>query len=403
MRIALITILAASCASAFAVDAGPEWPRFRGPTGDGFAGQMTINKDWQAKKPKELWRVPMNDKGSAGPSVAGGMVYIVDHAGRQDIVRALKMADGSEVWKYAYDDAEKTNFGFHRATPTVDDGRVYTFSRLGRIVCLDAASGKRLWDLNAMGQFGGSKPQWDYAGSVLVDGDQAVICPGGSNAAVVALDKKTGKVIWQGGGSEGAAYTTPVPLVLNGKRMYVTGTAKGFIGVDAKTGKLGWSFPWETKYNVNAASSLLTEAGIFVTSGYGRGCAMIAVTETSAKQVWTNKIMQSHMTTPVYKDGCIYGTTDPGSMVCLDAKTGNEQWRHKGWGKGGMISVDGCLIVQDDSSGEIGLVALNPSAYKELGRIKAFDRVKDCWTSPIVAEGRMLARNQDSLVCYDLR
>lgn len=404
MRVSLIVCLLAMSLSTFAaVDQAGDWPHFRGPTSDGFAAKTVINKDWNAKKPQELWRVSMGDKGSAGPAVAGGMVFIVDHADRQDIVRALKLADGTEVWRYAYDDAEKANFGFHRATPTVDEGRVYTFSRLGRIVCLDATSGKKIWDLDAMGQFKGKKPTWDYSSSVLVDGNKAVICPGGDNANMVALDKKTGKVLWQGGGSDGPTYATPVPMVLGGTRLYVAATAKGFTGVDANTGKLCWFFSWDTKHGINAASPLLTNAGIFITSGYGKGCAMIHATATSAKEAWINKVMQSHMTTPVYLDGCIYGTTDPDSTVCIEAKTGAEKWRQKGWSKGGLVAVDGCIIVQDDKSGEIGLIALSPNGYKEMGRIKPFDGMKDCWAAPIVAGGRLLARNQNELVCLDIR
>lgn len=404
MRLSTVLLLAATAMPLGAAETTADWPRFRGPNADGISPLTGINKDWKAKPPKELWRTPLSDKGSAGMSVSGGLVYIVDHQGGEDVVRALKLEDGKEAWRFAYPDEDGANFGFSRSTPTVHEGKVYTWSRKGLAHCLDARSGAKVWEFDAKAKLGARLPQWNFANSVLIDGQAAIICPGAEGAGIAALDRTTGALLWKGGGSEKTGYATPVIAGQGAAKQYLIATGKSAIGVDA-TGKQLWSYPWTTQYGVNAASPLLTDAGVLITSNYGWGCAMLQISASGVTKVWANKIITSHMTTPVFVAGSIYGTSDVdnGSMVCVDPRTGKERWKAKGWGKGGLVAVDGCIIVQDVTSGEIGLVAIDPAAYRELGRIRAFPTVKECWTSPVVAQGRFLARSHLELVCYDLK
>jgi outer membrane protein assembly factor BamB len=396
-------LFAATVAALTAAETTADWPRFRGPNGDGISPLTGINKDWKARPPKEQWRIPMGDSGSAGMSVADGLVYIVDHQGGEDVVRALKLADGTEAWRFAYADTEKANYGFSRSTPTVDGGRIFTWSRMGTAYCLDAKTGAKVWAFDAKAEIGARRPTWNFANSVLIDGGTAIICPGSEQGLIAALDKATGKLLWKGGGAAKAGYATPVPFGQGAAKQYLVAADESLVGIDATSGKQLWTFPWKTKYGVNAASPLPTDAGVLITSNYGWGCAMLQIGSGGAQQVWAGKIITSHMTTPVFIGGHLYGTSDPGVMVCVDPRTGKEVWKAKGWGKGGLVAVDGCIIVQDVNSGDIGLVAIDPSAYRELGRIKAFPKVDNCWTSPVVAQGRFLARSHSELVCYDLK
>jgi outer membrane protein assembly factor BamB len=395
MRLLLAVALAASVHAADPAD----WPRFGGPKGDGWSPATGLNKDWQAKAPKELWRATLGDRGYAGPAAAAGSVYIIDHEGTQDIVRALDLATGKERWRFAYPDADKDNYGFARATPAVDGGRVFTLSRLGKLHCLDAKTGGKAWAVDIQAEFKGQAPQWQYSASPIVVGNGVVVSPGGPDAAVVALDKATGKPLWRGGGSDKPGYDSPV---VQGDRLLLM-TGAHLAAIDLKSGKSPWSFPWKTSYDVNSAAPVVTDAGIFITSGYGSGCALIAIDGGKPKEVWRSKVVQSHMNTPIHHQGFIYATTDPGALVCIEAKSGAERWRTKGFGKAGLLAADGCLIVQDDKSGDLALVAIDPAAFKELGRVKPFQGGGDFWAPPILADRKLIARSKTELVCLDLR
>lgn len=403
LRLSALILGAASFLPLIAADANADWPRFRGPNADGIAPITGINKDWQARAPKELWRVPLGDNGSAGVSVAGGLLYIVDHQGGEDVIRALKIDDGKEAWRFAYADTSKATFGFSRSTPTVDGGQVFTWSRKGVAHCLNAQTGALVWAFDAVAKLGAEQPKWNFANSVLIDGEAAIICPGSKQAGVAALNRATGALLWKGGGKEKTGYATPVVFGQGAAKQYLIATGVSLIGVEAATGQQMWTHPWTTKHGVNAAAPLITEAGVFITSNYDWGCAMLQVDGASVRQLYANKVIMSHMTTPIFIDGRIYATSDKDSLVCMEAKSGKELWRTKGWGKGGLVAVDGCLIVQDEKSGKVGLVAVDATAYRELGRIQAFPNVKECWTSPVVAQGRLFVRNHAELACYDLK
>ncbi len=397
---ALVGVMALCVFSLSAVRS--DWPNFLGPNRDGISPETGINKNWKAKEPKILWKTPMGDNGYAGPSVAGGKVFIIDHKGSDDIVRAIDLQTGQDVWTFSYPDMSRHNYGFSHATPTVDGGHVYTMSGLGKLHCLTAADGKKVWVRDIVRELGGKVPEWQVAASPVIDGDRIIVLPGGHGACVAALDKKTGQTIWKGGGDDAASYATPVVATLGGRKQYIVFSAGGLLGVDPADGKLLWRFPWKTSYDVNAATPIVvSDDTIFVTSGYGRGCALVKVAGGRAEAVWENKAMQSHFSTPVLSAGHIYGTSDRNRTVCLEAATGKIKWEEPGGGKGGVIAVDGTLISVDGSRGVVTMMELSPNGFRPLGQITPLGG--QSWTAPIVADGRLLLRNKQALVCLDLR
>ncbi|MHB9132474.1 MAG: PQQ-binding-like beta-propeller repeat protein [Armatimonadota bacterium] len=401
MVVAAVCVIALSCAPKNVQAAGTDWPQFRGPNADGFSADKGINKSWKQTPPAELWRIPLTDKGYAGPSVADGKVFIIDHQGSQDIIRALNLTDGQEVWRFLYDDSASANYGFARSTPVFDNGKLYTMSRLGLLHCLEAKSGKKIWAKNILTEFGGKSPTWQLAFSPLIDGKKLIVCPGGSNANVVALDKETGNVFWKGGGSDAPGYATPVIATIEGKKQYVVSTATTITGVDANSGALLWSYPWKNACNVNAAAPIVIGDNVFITSGYGRGCALFKITGGAANQVWENKEMQAHFSSPIYFNGYIFGTGDPGIMMCLDPKTGKTLWKQAGFEKGGIVAVDGTIIALAGNTGDLVMMNLTTEGYQELGRIKPLGG--QSWTAPIAANGTLLVRNQNALLCLKLK
>jgi outer membrane protein assembly factor BamB len=379
--------------------AGPAWPRFRGVNNDGLSSQKGINKQWSVRPPALLWQQTLGDGGYSGFSVADGIVYIVDHSGFNDAIRAFDLRNGAEKWRYEYQDAVIPKFGFARSTPTVDEGRVYAYSRMGKLMCLDASTGRLIWQEDIVGQFNGVRPGWDMASSPLVDGDKVVVCAGGPNAAIVAINKMTGDTLWAGGGSDKPGYSSPEVATINGFRQYVCFLGTSLVGVDPASGRLIWSFPWKTGSDVNAAAPLVIGDSIFITTGYGHGCAMIDIQGGVPQLRWQNKEMQAHFASPIFAGGYIYGTGNPGLLVCLDPQTGNALWKQPGFEKGSIIGVDGTIIGFDGASGDLIMAAISPQSYQEMGRFTPIGG--QSWTSPVVAYGRIIVRNKSTLACFD--
>jgi len=398
LRVAKVMVVVACFCCTMAVAA--DWPGFFGPTRNGIAPDTGINKDWAAKPPRELWRVAMHDDGYSGPSVADGKVFIIDHEGAQDIVRAFGLGDGQQVWEFAYSDTDKPNYGFGRSTPVFSDGKLYVAGRLGQLLCLDATTGKPVWGKNLMRDFNGQKPQWDYSGSPLIDGDRLVICSGGP-ASVVCLDKNTGNTIWTGGNQDAAGYTSPMPATIMGQKQYVVTTGSFVIGVDAATGKLAWAAPWENKCKVNASQPVVEGDFVFITSGYGIGCALYQITANGPVERWRNRDISAHFSSPIYFGGYIYSDSDPGNLVCMSPATGQVAWKQSGFEKGGLVIVDGVIIALTGRDGDLVMAKAQATGYQELGRIKPLGG--QSWTAPIVADGKLLVRNKSALACLDLK
>ena len=386
---------------AFAAD----WPRWHGPDANNISPETGINKDWNSRPPQTLWQVQLHDNGYAGPSAADGKVFIIDHDGAEDVVRAISLADGSDVWQYRYQDLSKHNYGYSRSTPVYDSGRLYTISFLGKVHCLDAATGRKIWMRDMHSEFGGKIVSWGYSMSALVDGDRVIVCPGGSGAAVAALSTADGRTIWKGGGSDPPGYATPVKATILGIEQYVVFTGKSLIGVAADNGRLLWRFPWETSYDVNAATPIVSGDAIFITSGYNHGCGIIQIETDGPVGMWSNKEVVAHFSSPVYYNRYIFANSDPGNLVCLDPRTGQSAWKQGGFGKGGLVAVDGTIIAMNGRNGDVVMVEAIPDRYHELGRIKPFGNqiTNQNWTAPIIADGRLIVRNKKLMVCLDIR
>jgi len=398
MRITISLLIVAALLALSTVVYASDWPQFRGPHANGISGE-TINKDWQRQAPHKLWQVALTDRGYAGPSVALGKVFIIDHQGDKDIVRALDVNTGKDVWRYPYSDAASDNYGFARSTPTVDGNHVYTLSRQGQLLCLDAASGHKIWGRNIIADFHGKLPTWCLAGSPLIDENKVIVCPGGPDASVVALDKQNGHTLWKGGGSDAPGYATPLIATLNSTRQYVIFTAHSLLGLAPANGQTLWSFPWKTDQDVNAAAPVVNGNNIFISSGYSHGCALIAVNGHSAKQLWTNRNIQAHFSSPIMSGNYLYGDSDPGNLVCLDLRTGDVKWKQSGFEKGGLIGADGTILAFNGHDGKLVMVRMTPEHYQELGYFTPLGG-QQSWTAPVLANGRLIVRNKTAIACY---
>lgn len=396
--IALCSLVAvAMTVPVFAVD----WPQFRGPLADGISKEKLFNVNWQEKAPKQLWKVDMNDDSYSGPSVVGGKVFIVGHSGENDIVKCLDLKTGAPVWDFPYPDPGASNFGYTRATPSVSKGLLVTLSRHGVVYCLDIKTGKQVWTRDLIKDFGGSMPGWGHSASPLIDGIKVIVCPGGKDASVAALDLKTGATIWQGGGSDPASFSTPVKAQILGTQQYVILSANVVKGVDIRDGKLLWQSDFKTNGGINVPMPIVIGNSVFITASYNMGCSLIEIAlNFTAAVKWHNKNMLAHFSTPILMNGYIYGVGDPGKLMCIDPNDGTQKWAVDGFEKGPSIGIGEYLLTLVGNTGNLVLSKPSPEKYQEICRIPTLSG--QSWTAPVYSNGMLLIRNTKALACYDM-
>jgi outer membrane protein assembly factor BamB len=373
---------------------GADWPQFRGPNRDG----ISVEKGWfkTGTTARTVWEGQVG-AGYSAVAIRGDRLYTMGNREGQDVVSCLDAATGKGLWVYSYP-CQKGSYAGPRCTPTVEGGNVYTVSREGLILCLDAEKGSVRWQRAPADEPSLKLPQWGLAGSPLVAGDLLIVNEG---AHGLALDKTTGKTQWASGGA-GGGYASPVHLKLEGLDAVLVFAAKAVVAVELATGKELWSHTWNTSYDVNAADPLVMGDKVFISSGYGRGGALLQVTGAGCKVAWENKNLASQFSTPVWFGSAIYGingNTGRGEVCCIDPATGAVRWSRKESGFGSLMLADGKLIILNEK-GTLSVAEATPEGYRELWSQTVLDGV--CWTMPTLCNGLIYCRtDKGRLVCVD--
>lgn len=397
-----------------------DWPQYRGPNQDGCSTE-NVSLNWPAGGPKVVWKVP-TPNGFSSFAVAGGKAFIqVTRAiggAPREICLALDAATGKELWcadvaAGTYDGSgnagTKDNSGGDgpRSTPTVGDGMVYVFTPDLVVHCLNAETGKPVWTKNLMKEHAGRNIGWKSAASPVVDGELVFVGGGGPGQSLLALNKKTGEVVWKAH-NEMVTHATPVAATILGERQAVFFLQSGLLSVSVKDGKELWRFPY--RYNVSTAASPVVSGDIvYCSAGYGVGGGACKITKEgdgfkAATLYKDNKAAVNHWSTPVCKDGHLYGLFSfkqwaTGPMKCVELATGQVKWEKAGFGAGQAILVnDKVLALADD--GQVVVVEAKPDAYKEVARFKAVEG--KCWSTPAIADGRIYVRSTKEGACLDV-
>jgi len=408
-----LQLLSFACAlAAGTVDAAeenPAWPQFHGPNRDNVSPETGLLKQWPAGGPKLLWTAEGLGYGYSSVSVANGAVFTAGDLGDYTTVTAMDM-QGKILWQTQNGNAWKGSYPGSRGTPTIEGGRVYHESPHGDVTCLDAKTGGRIWTLNILEQFAAKNIRWALSESLLIDGDRVICCPGGPNASVVALSKKTGKIVWQCQSTgDLAGYASPILAECEGMRIIITLTSRAMIGVNADTGQLLWRVEHVSHADENVLVPIYRDGHVFISTlkaGSVKWQIAVQNAKASLKEVWRSKAMDNHHGGVVLIDGHLYGSScmyNKSQWVCMDWVTGDQRYAAKGVGKGSLTCAGGMLYTLSRAS-KMGLVRPTPAGHEVISSFKIPARGKGpSWAHPVVCGGRLYIRHAGFLYAYDVR
>lgn len=414
MSRALTAALLLSGSVAFAED----WPQLRGANRTGISQEKGLLAEWPKEGPKQLWHVTGIGDGYGAPAVARDRVYVIGNRGmEEEFAMALSAADGKPAWTTKLGAVGNPNqqppYPMARSTPTIDGEHLYAFSSDGDLVCLALATGKAVWQKNVRKEYGGTPGTWAYAESPLIDGDTIVVTPGGAEATLLALSKRTGNLIWKSAvpGGDKAAYSSVIAHESAGRKQYIQFLDKGVVGVDAKTGAFLWRYTQTSGGPANIAMPIARGNYIYSTNARRFGGGLVQLTAMNGavnlEQVYFERDLPNSLGGQVLLGDFLYGT-NPEGPVAAEFTTGKIRWMSDAGGPGAILYADGRLYWHLES-GEVLLAEATPEAFREKGRFtpadppKRRDSRERAWSHPVLANGRLYIRDLDHLWCYDVR
>jgi outer membrane protein assembly factor BamB len=396
-----------------AVGAPADWPQWHGPNRDAISTETGLLKDWPEGGPRLAWKVTGLGAGYSTVSLVGNRIYTTGDRANGSFVLALDRANGKQLWEAKIGEPGAPGWGGFagpRATPTVDGDRLYTVDQWGEMVCLEIAGGKEAWRKSFTKDLGAERPEWGFSESPLVDGDRVVVTPGGSQGAIVALDKKSGAVLWRTKDfTDPAHYSSLIIAEIGGGKQYVQLTALSVVGVAPADGKILWRAARKGATAV-IPDPVSFDGYVYVSSGYGVGCNLFKVSSDSGKfsaeQVYANKVLANHHGGVIRIGDYVYGYSDGKGWTCQNFKTGEAKWQEKEkLGKGSLVYADGHFYLrEEDKKGSVMLIEATPEGFRPHGKFDQPERTaKNSWSHPVVADGKLYLRDQDLLLCYDIK
>jgi outer membrane protein assembly factor BamB len=400
---------------------GSDWPQWRGPVRDGTSKETGLLKQWPAGGPKLLWQINDLGDGYSTPVVVGSRIYLMSNRGMDnEFVQALSSNDGKGIWTTRVGNVGLPNqeppYAKARSTPTVDGDFLYALGSDGDLACLETKTGKIRWTKNIRTEFAGQPGTWAYAESPLVDGDAVVVTPGGAQATMLALNKKTGTLIWKSAipGGDPAGYASAIVVQAAGRKQYVQLLEKGLVGVDAKTGQFLWRYAEAAKGPAQYFTPITR--GDFVYCGaLGVGGAMVRLkpdgSGVAAEQAYFTRGLPNGIGGAVVVGDHIYGTEVGQKLVAAEFATGKVAWQSETIGWASIAAVDGQLYLHG-MNGDLALVEATPEGYREKGRFtppnqpqkkKVGPYPEAAFGYPVIANGTLYIRDLGTLWAWDIK
>ncbi len=379
-----------------------EWPGFRGPNRDSIIRGVQIKTDWSASPPEQIWRRPIGP-GWSSFAVRGDILYTQEQRGEDEIVAAYKVSTGEPVWRHR-DPVRfyESNGGpGPRATPTLNNGRVYTFGATGILNALDAANGKVVWSRNVASDTKRTVPDWGFSSSPLVVGDIVVVAASGTLAA---YNVATGNPRWVGP-QHGGTYSSPQLLTIDGVPQIVLLSPPGAISVAPADGTLLWEHTWEGGAIVQPA--LTAEGDVLINAiamTGGMGTRRLSVKRGpggwTVEERWTTNGLKPYFNDFVVHKGHAFGF-DGSILACIDLADGKRKWKGGRFGNGQLVLLpDQDLLLVMSEEGELALVSATPDKFTELARFPVFDA--KTWNHPVLIGDVLLVRNGEEMAAFRL-
>lgn len=442
------------------------WTQWRGTFRDGVSSETGLLPAWPAAGPPLVWEVDHLGQGYSSLAVTDKQIFTLGNLDGVEHVICLNAADGSVAWAVqpgsarqrlesqvadalarldanqsgSLDEAEArpesalslfvtldvnsdgalqaselraAYGGFRddmgegpRSTPAVDEEFVYTLGCRGDLACSRLETGETVWSLNLLSDFGGHHTGRGYSESPLLEGDHLIVSPGGSAGAVVALDKRSGRVVWRSHEvTEPIQYASAVAADVARERMVIQFSSRGLFGLRAGDGKLLWRYDRISSGVANVCTPLVWQDCVLAASAYGTGAGLVRISHEGeawrADEVYFNPKLANHHGGVVRVGDTVYGTGSS-SLVAMNFLTGEVAWNEHGVGKGTLIAADGRLYLVGEAH-RVALAEASPEAYREHGRFELPDLGRPTWSHPVIAGQRLYLRNQQRLSAYDLR
>lgn len=394
-----------------------DWPQWRGPRRDGVSQEKGLLAEWPKDGPRLLWSVADLGAGYSTPAVIGDRLYLMGNEGLEnEFVEARSVKNGQRDWSSRVgkvgNPKQEPNYPAARSTPSVEGMVLYALGSDGDLVCLETGAGKERWRKNLRTDFGGRPGEWAYAESPLVDGEKLICTPGGANATLVALNKKTGDVIWSCAvpGGDAATYASAIVVEVGGVRQYVQFLEKGLVGVDAKTGKFLWRYE---KTAVGSPAVILTplaEKDQIYSGAFRAGGGLVKLKVNNGavepEQMYFSPKLPIGVGGVVKVGDYFYGSTGQ-AFLCVEFANGTVKWEDRALAPAASCYADGRLYLHGEN-GDVALVEPTPEAYREKGRFTPPEQPKHAtamekpWAYPVVANGRLYIRDGGKLWCYDI-
>ena len=383
---------------------GADWPQFLGPARTGASPAAIV--ETALRNPRLLWKKDIGE-GFSAPVAAAGKLILFHRVANDEVIECLTAATGDRIWRFAYATTYRDDFGFDpgpRGTPTIADGKVFTFGAEGVLHALDFATGKKLWRVDTHSKFNVKKGFFGAAASPLVDGGMVYVNVGGPNGAgLVAFDANTGAVKWTATNDD-AGYSSPIVATLDGVKSILCLTRAGLVAADPVTGKQRFHFPWRARNNnsVNAAVPIVDGNLVWVSASYGAGATLLRVAGAQVTQVWANdESLSNHYASSIMKDGYVYGfhgRQEYGqSLRCIELKTGKVMWDMDGYGAGTVSLLGGTLFIVRET-GEAVMARATPKLFEPASKAQLLPGVIRSY--PAIADGRIVVRNEKQVAAY---
>lgn len=395
---------------------GSDWSAWRGPNYDGKSLEKDLITEWGPDGPSLIRETGGLGEGFSNLCFFGDRISTMGDFDDKAFLVVLDRKTAKVLWKKELGEGGPINgYVGTKSTPICDGTLIYALTQFGVLCAIDCQSQQIVWKKNYKDDFGGSmmmyngRLDWGRSETPLLDGDRLICTPGGKDGVLVALNKMTGDLIWRSSDlPDAASYASPTPVVIDGVKQYLIMSAEHVAGFDPENGSLLWKFPFPYRL-VHCTDPIYSRGIVFATSEDRIGSLGYSIRKKGSrfvvkKEYDLSRIRNTHHGL-IEVNGVVYTTSSDGSFYCIDVQTGKILWEKRRMG--GAMSLGfaaGNLLLRNENNGEIILLEANSEKCVEKGRFKQKNRSdKKAWTYPLVVDGKLFIRDQDTLFQYNMK